>query len=493
MRLRVLLLLVATGCAVSPQQVPPSPVPGGVGVAALPPGRDAALAWITAQGVVTASVARDLSWLVDRIGPRLTGSAAMRRANDWALERLVAHGADSAWLEPYVFGATWERGTATMRLLEPHRREIVGVASWAWAPGTDGPLAAPVVAIGARTEAEFARQSGRIRGAWVLLGEPYPVAGVGGPPMSRADSVRADSQRRAWQPATAEERRYRAVRVSLAARAGAVGVIVDGAKPHGLLTMSGSPLAPVPVPAAVVGNEVYAQLYRLAAAGGEVRLEADIRNSMGTAPVVQWNTVAEVRGSERPDEVVVLGAHLDSWDLAAGATDNASGSVAVMEALRLVVASGARPRRTIRVVLFTGEEQGLLGSEAYVERHAGVLARHHAVLVLDNGAGRISGIATQGRPELAALWRSLLDPLSALGPFAVRDAEKGGTDHLPFVAAGVPAFNFDQLTRAYDLTHHSQADLLGLVHLPDVAQSAAVLAAVALQLADLPALLPRGR
>ena len=172
----------------------------------------------------------------------------------------------------------------------------------------------------------------------------------------------------------------------------------------------------------------------------------------------QWNTVAELRGSERPGQVVILGAHLDSWDLGQGVTDNGTGSMVVLEAARVLAQSGLKPKRTIRFILFSGEEEGLLGSKAYAAAHAGEADSMQAVLVLDNGTGAITGQALQGRPELEGLWRDLLAPVASLGADSVRNASKSGTDHLSFLPYGVPGFNFDQLPRGYPHTHHSQSD-----------------------------------
>jgi carboxypeptidase Q len=193
---------------------------------------------------------------------------------------------------------------------------------------------------------------------------------------------------------------------------------------------------------------------------------------------------------------VLLGAHLDSWDIATGATDNGSGAIAVLEAARLLgalKASGVRPRRTIRFALFSGEEQGLYGSQYYVMSHAAELARFQAVLVLDNGSGRITGVALQGWNELQDLWSRMFRPLATLGPFAIRGGIKTGTDHLAFLPAGIPSFNYDQLSRGYDYTHHSQMDGFGFASPDDVAQAATVMAVNALQLANLDQLLPRKR
>jgi Zn-dependent M28 family amino/carboxypeptidase len=222
-----------------------------------------------------------------------------------------------------------------------------------------------------------------------------------------------------------------------------------------------------------------------------VRIEADIRNTFTRDTLQQWNTVAEIRGSEKPDEVVLLGAHLDSWDIATGGTDNGTGSIAVLEAARILTASGVKPKRTIRFVLFSGEEEGLFGSQAYAAAHEKELAKMQAVLVLDNGTGKITGMALQGREDLRDIWKAMLQPLAALDTLVLRSGNKTGTDHLSFIQYGVPSFNYDQLTRGYNWTHHSQVDDYSMVVPRDIAQAATIMAVNAWQLADLPVLLPR--
>src|SRR5262249_12551574 len=157
-------------------------------------------------------------------------------------------------------------------------------------------------------------------------------------------------------------------------------------------------------------NDDYSQFQRLIRRGERVAVEVDVKNTLGRDALMQYNTVAEIRGTTKPDELVLLGAHLDSWDLATGGTDNGTGAIAVLEAARILVASGAKPSRTIRFVLFSGEEQGLLGSQAYVDAHKKEMDRIQAVLVLDNGTGRITGMALQGRDELRDMWLQLFDP-----------------------------------------------------------------------------------
>ena len=450
------------------------------------------VARIVDEGLHRSHVAADLEYMLDVIGPRLTGSAEVQRANEWTRQKFAEYRMDDAHLEPWTFGIGWERGPMTLRMLAPQRRELLGV-SWAWSPGTNGPLAGDVVYMDARNPREFAeRFAGRLRGTWVLIGPPQVVVNAAAPPVTHADSARLDSLRQAIAPHTQEEREFFNLRAAYVARERPAGLIHDGGKQFGLFTMSGSPLAVSPLPQIVVGNDVYAQLARLCARGERPRIEADVHNTLGRDTLTQSNTVAEIRGRERPDEVVLLGAHLDSWDLATGGTDNGTGAIAVLEAARILGTLGVKPRRTIRFVLFTGEEEGLLGSEAYVEAHKKELEKYQAVLVLDNGTGRITAMALQGHEETRALWQSMFQPLAALGPIAVRSGNKTGTDHLSFIPYGVPSFNYDQLTRGYDHTHHSQVDDYDHTVPGDVMQAATIMAANAWQLAEMEGRIPRG-
>ena len=419
----------------------------------------------------------------------------MRRANDWTAMKLREYGVDSVTLEPWPFGVAWQRGPATMRLLSPHERWL-SAASWAWTPGTNGPRAGEVVFVDASTRADFDRRfAGKLNGAWVLLSQPYPRTNPFLP--NARDSARVDSTRRAMRRDwTADERAFLGSLVETLAAQGIAGEIIDGAKDYALFTMSGAPDEISPYARVVVGNQTYAQLRRSLSRGEPVRVEINVSNTFGRDTLIQWNTVGEIRGSELPNEVVLLGAHLDSWDVGTGATDNATGAIAVLEAARLLgalKASGVRPKRTIRFALFTGEEQGLFGSQYYVLSHTPELSRFQGVLVLDNGTGRIGGMALQGWNELHDLWSSMLRPIAPLGPFIVRSGMKGGTDHLPFMQAGVPSFNYDQVSRGYDYTHHSQIDVFDYAVPEDIRQAATVMAVNALQLANLDRLLPRRR
>ena len=451
------------------------------------------------QALTHSEVMQNLAHLSDVIGPRLTGSPAARAANDWTLERFRAYGLD-AHLEAWRFGGTWTRGPMWARLIAP-RPHALTAASWAWAPGTGGrPVRGPVVRIDATTPDSFAASRGKVRGSWVMLRPPALVWNNDGPPMTAADSQHqrdffrnvfapfrdADSTTRARMQQFGNDLPY------LLRRAGALGIVLDAGKEHALLNMSGSPNRVLPLPQIVVAHQDYALFDRLLASGVTPRLEVSVQNTLTTDSVSQWNTIAEIRGMEHPGEVVIVGAHLDSWDLGTGTTDNGTGAMCTLEAARVIAQSGLKPKRTIRFILFTGEEEGLIGSHKYAEAHAGEADSIQAVIVLDNGTGAITGQALQGRTDLEGLWRAILAPVGRLGADSVVNRNKGGTDHLSFLPYGVPGFNFNQIERGYNHTHHSQSDTYEMALPGDLMQAAAVMAVSAYELANLPGMIPRG-
>jgi hypothetical protein len=452
------------------------------------------------QALNHSEVMKNLQYLSDMIGPRLTSSAAMKKANDWTMERFKSYGLTSH-LESYVFGVSWERGDASLRFVSPFPRSITA-HSWAWTAGTGGKtLTGEVVRING-TPDSLAAYLPKVKGKWVTLGDPALIWNPDGPPMTAADSADMKAAQAARGAAFARiqgdekaMKDFRQANYDRAYRlkaAGALGVLTDGSKEQGLMNMSGSPNSVSPLPNLVISHEDYATIDRLIKAGTPPVLAGSVTNTMGTKPVEQYNTVAEIKGSDKPDEVVILGAHLDSWDLGTGVTDNGTGSMVVLEAARAIAQSGVKPKRTIRFILFSGEEEGLLGSTAYAAQHAAEADKVQAVLVLDNGTGMITGQALQGRKEFEQLWIDLLAPVTSLGAKTVRDANKGGTDHLSFLPYGVPGFNFDQETRGYNHTHHSQVDTYDHAVASDLIQASAVMAVTALELANLQDLLARG-
>lgn len=444
-------------------------------------------------------IMKNLEYLSDRIGPRLTGSPAARKANEWTSDRFREYGL-SVDMESWLFGVTWQRGPVQFQITSPFQRNLVG-HSWAWTSGTGGKvLEGPVIRVNVANAESLAVYQGKMKGAWLMTANPAPVWNPDGPPMTAEDSAtRRASFQRMFNPsgdtseaARKKRQQFNIDRPYLLQQAGALGMLTDAGKEFGLMNMSGSPDAVSPLPRLVIAHEDYAMFSRLIDEGTTPRLSGRIDNTFTDTVSQQWNTVAEIRGSEKPDEVVILGAHLDSWDLGTGTTDNGTGAMAVLEAARIISQSYSKPKRTIRFILFTGEEEGLLGSKAYAEKHASDMDKIQAVLVLDNGTGAITGMSLQGRSQDAQLWKDLFAPLSQFGSFEVKDGNKGGTDHLSFIPYGVPGWNYDQISRGYNHTHHSQVDTYDHAVPGDLVQASAVMAVTAFELANLPELLPRG-
>ncbi len=274
---------------------------------------------------------------------------------------------------------------------------------------------------------------------------------------------------------------------------GVVAILRDANKPHGLLNMTDVSLekyAPGMIPTAFITGEGYRLIFRLLK-HGPVQVEIEMTNAMGEKPMEVYNTVADIRGSEKPDEVVILGAHLDSWDLGTGSTDNGTGSMAVLEAARTLAKLNLKPKRTIRFVLFTGEEQGLYGSEEYVKAHQNELEKISGVLVHDTGTGRVLKLGLHDNYQDRELVDQVLSPLHELNLLEPSMARSYGTDHLSFDDAGVPGFFCIQDLAEYRQTHHSQSDTFDKVWKDDLNQGAQVLAAWAYNTSQLPNMLPR--
>jgi Zn-dependent M28 family amino/carboxypeptidase len=253
-----------------------------------------------------------------------------------------------------------------------------------------------------------------------------------------------------------------------------------------------------PLPTLFVVHEHYSQLYRLATrpGGGHTRVEVEIQNKLTPGPIAVYNTVGELRGTEKPDEYVVLGAHIDSWDLGQGTTDNGTGTCVVLEAARVLgnlYKAGVRPKRTIRFALFSGEEQGLYGSRAYVKQHAAEMPKTSMALVHDTGTGKVQGIGTQGRESSKKILERELVSLKELGCTDINTRSMPGSDHMSFESAGVPGFAVQQDWDEYRFTHHSQSDTIDKAKEPALIQGAQVLAVAALRVANLPELLPHDK
>jgi carboxypeptidase Q len=472
---------------------------------------------VLAEATKGSEIMANLTHLSDVIGPRLTGSAALKRANEWAADKMRSYGLSNVRLEGWTIPVAWERGPASVRIVEPDNGRALMVAAMGWTPGTDGRILGDVVVLNARNSAELATYKGKLKGAIVLRGAPAqvrPVADTGRPPernTSGGRGGRSTSASAATKEQKPEEKpdprrtgpslTFRREMSEFLRKEGAAVLLMDAGKPHGLLTTTGGwrgddrVSSPDPLPSLFVAHEHYALLYRLASRPGSARtrVEVEVVNKLIPGPILVYNTVGELRGSEKPDEYVVLGAHLDSWDLGQGTTDNGTGTSVVLEAARLLARSGVRPRRTIRFVLFTGEEQGLHGSKEYVKRHKEEMARTSMALVHDTGTGRVLGIGLQGRAAVKPILEAELVSLKDLGVTEIDLRGMGGTDHLSFEQAGVPGFAVRQDPAEYRLSHHSQSDTLDKAREPDLIQGAQVMAVTALRVANLPDLLPRDK
>lgn len=408
----------------------------------------------------------DLEYLADVIGPRLTGSASLLRAHQWAESTMKSVGAVNVHREGYAFGPSWTRGTASGRLISDNGANL-GLAQLGWSPSTAGTVRGEVIRFSGAID-QLAPLAGRFKGK-IILASPAS-------PSSASDSATLKSL------------------VKAMVDEGALAYLSESDKALSL-NMGGSPNWRFPfrpqIPNAILSQESFQLLDRLAARGSPVTVELTLPGTRSPQPVQAFNTIGEIRGSEKPDEVVVIGAHMDSWDLGTGATDNGTGTVSVIEALRAIKALGVQPKRTIRAILFSGEEQGLLGSKAYVAAHRTELPQIQAVLIDDLGTGRINGWALQKFESARPFMATAIGPLNELGVTALPLEFSNDSDHGPFADAGVPAFFGVQDQEDYFLvTHHSQFDTFSHVKPESLVEGATALAVTAWELANMDERLP---
>ena len=441
----------------------------------------------------------NLEYLSDVIGARLTGSENLKKANDWTRQKFSDYGVANPHLESWTVAHTWDRGAASGRIVSPSVHPLT-IASYAWAPSTNGAVRGPVVYVKAQSVDDLARYKGKLKGAIVISAEPalLPPAGQPAPnpvTIPYGDPIVLVAPHRPGAQITPGPgfREFIRARTEFFKSEGVLATLTDSGKPDGLLNMTGMGgrnYDIAAIPAAFVSTESYGMIWRLLQRG-PVELELDLKNSIGDKPVEVYNTVAEIRGSEKPDEIVLLGAHLDSWDLGTGTTDNGTGSMIVMEAARALQKSGLQPKRTIRFVLFSGEEQGLNGSRAYVTAHKDELPKFSAALIHDVGTGRVISISLMRNYQDREIMDKVVAPLRPLGLLELSQRWMTGSDHASFEEAGVPGFFCIQDPAQYFETHHSQADTFDQAHEADLVEGAQVMAVWAYNVAQLPDLLPR--
>jgi carboxypeptidase Q len=443
-----------------------------------------------------AELKSNMKYLTDRIGPRLTGSPQLDQASHWTMERFKELGLSNVHLEPWTIANGWTRGPATGRILSPTEATLT-LATAGWSPSTSGAVRGAVLGLTYEKLEDLEKYRGKLKGAIVLLGHPREMEAPGNPMTTPwgEETIPVAHPKGEAPYVSGEYRKIRMALTKMISEEKPAAVLIGSEKEYGLLNMStySRDYQPAGAPVAYVARENYRQLWRLLD-DGPVQVEINIEGKLSGKPVKVYNTVAEIPGSEKPDEVVIIGGHLDSWDLGTGATDNGTGSVAVLAAARALQKAGVKPKRTIRFVLFTGEEQGLVGSRAYVKAHQSELGKISGVLVHDSGTGKVLTVGLMGNYAVRETIDHALYPLGRAKEVGLAEPTlrtEGGSDHVPFDEAGVPGFWCVQDPVDYDKTHHSQADTIERVRWDDLTEGAQVLAVFAYNVAQLPEMLPR--
>jgi len=490
--------------------------------------------------------------LMDGIGPRLTGSPNLQKANEWTRDTLTRIGLVNAHLEDWgEFGLGWQQLNTWARMVAPDTAVLI-VQATPWSPSTPGPVTGEVAFVSIQNEKDFDQYKGKLAGKVVLFGVMREVPPVDKPLFERLTDKDLDDiaefqiNSNAGGVAPEMQARLRAYTerqklIDSIARFFAdekVAAVIEpsrdakngGGSGGTLFDDNGATLGRTPyladkrvkIPVVVAAIESYGRLYRLTQAHAPVSVELDVETKFTGEHEHGYNTIAEIPGTDPKlkDQVVMLGGHLDSWIAGTGATDNGAGTIAAMEAVRILKALDVKPRRTIRIALWTGEEQGIFGSRGYVRQHFGSAAlstapdqvvlpefmRHttgplevkpehkliSAYFNVDNGTGRIRGIYTQGNAAIAPIFAQWISPLKDLGVTTVTNRNTGGTDHLSFDAVGIPGFQFIQEMLDYESrTHHSNEDVVERLQPSDLKQIATVEAIFVYNAAQREQMLPR--
>ncbi|HUS11572.1 MAG TPA: M20/M25/M40 family metallo-hydrolase [Pyrinomonadaceae bacterium] len=498
------------------------------------------------EGLNRSQVMQTLGYLSDVIGPRLTASPGMKKSNEWTRDQLTKWGLQNAHLEAWgPFGRGWTLKRFSAQVIDPLTIPLIAYPK-AWSPGTGGPITAPVIYVDAEDDADLQRFKGKLKGAIVLTGKMRDVKAHFEAPGTRLNEKDLLALADAPEPRPGATRRSQNAEFRAASqfacrklqffsgegpsllidssRAGDGGTIFvqSASVPQPVCRDSFAPNAPRQIqsydktapkttPQLVLAVEHYNRIARMIEAGEKVIMTVDLAVEWQDADPMGYNTIAELPGSDLRDEIVMLGGHMDSWHAGTGATDNAAGVAVAMEAMRILQTLNLKPRRTIRIALWTGEEQGLLGSKAYVAEHFGKLetpvpsaagpiataspapSPRPGVLItkpeyekfssyfnLDNGTGKIRGVYLQGNESVRGLFRQWLMPFREMGAATLSIANTSGTDHLSFDAIGLPGFQFIQDEIEYDTrTHHSNQDVFDRIQADDMKQAATIMAAFA--------------
>jgi carboxypeptidase Q len=464
------------------------------------------------EGLNNSKVMDIAFYLTDVSGPRLTKSAGYDRAANWAVSELKKWGIQNAGLESWgEFGKSWDLQKSYLAMTAPYYRPLIAYPK-TWTKGTNGLKNAELLLVVAKDSVELEQYKGKLKDKVIILYRTDTLKQSFKPDAKRYTDedldkmANAQPQQARPQGDTAEARRRREqfqrgqgpARLlnklkEMADMEGAVAILsMSPRSQDGTLFVQGggayTPTSPDNFLDIMITFEDYMSICRLAKAGIPVKLEADVKTAIGTQDTKGYNVIAEIKGTDPvlKDEVVMLGGHLDSWQGATGATDNAAGCSVMMEAIRILKTLGIKPRRTIRIALWNGEEQGLLGSRGYVKNHfadPAVMelkpehAKFSSYFNIDNGTGKVRGIYLQGNDKVKDIFTQWLQPFNDLGAKTVTISNTGGTDHQSFDAVGLPGFQFIQDEIEYDTrTHHTNMDSYDHLIADDLKQIATIVA-----------------
>jgi carboxypeptidase Q len=471
--------------------------------------------------------------LMDSIGERLTGSPNMKRANEWTRDQLAAMGLSNAHLEPWgPFGRGWANQYVNVRMTSPDVAPLLVYAK-AWTPGTNGVVQSKCVRVTIEDKKDFDQYKGKLAGMIVIFGADPDVKPITEAPYKRLsdDDLAKIGEYQVDLPlfryAEIAKRRQFTKDLNQFFADEKVLAVIDryrGTSGGGtVFVQSGGSYKPgetTTVPQFVMAIEHWTRIARLLDQKKDVTLELNVTNTFYDDDPMQYDTIAEIPGTDKKDEVVMLGAHLDSWHAGTGATDNGAGTIVMMEAVRILKALDIKPRRTIRIGLWSGEEEGLLGSQGYVEHHfgsrppiddpllkdMGSLLRREAGEVtvkpeqakvsvyfnVDNGTGKIRGVYLQENEAVAPIFEAWMKPFKDLGMTTLTMRNTGGTDHQSFDAVGIPGFQFIQDPIEYDTrTHHSNMDVYDRLQPDDLKQISVIVASFVYDAAMRDQMLPR--
>jgi carboxypeptidase Q len=454
------------------------------------------------------------SYLTDVYGPRVTNSPNVRAAGEWTMGKMKEWQLANVHEETWPFGRGWSNEHTSAEMIAPRYFYLLAYPK-VWTPGTNGSVTGDAVLAPMVKEEDFAKYKGQLKGKFVLSDPTPPDLKPHFEPDAHryTDAELADLANETI-PGPRNEDRFAQLRAQrefqnklqkFLLEEGAAGWIESNRGDDGTVFVqqggSRDPKDPPAITRVTLATEHYGRIYRLLQKKIPVTLKLDVDNKFYDEDLNSFDILGEIPGTDKADEVVMLGGHFDSWQAGTGATDNGAGAATMLEAIRILKATGMPMRRTVRVGLWTGEEEGLLGSRAYVKAHFGdpetmKLLPEHAKLDayynIDNGTGKIRGVYLQGNEAVAPIFAKWMEPFHGLGMTTLTMRNTGGTDHLAFNAVGLPGFQFIQDPLDYDSrTHHSNMDVYERIQDPDMKQIAVIVASFVYMTANRPEMLPR--